>query len=56
LYTGLKVNRFFGLVAVPNEHVLRKPQISPEYGESEHEFAKIMQMFFISKFQVALVF
>ena len=40
----LEVNRFFGYVRIPYQHILRKPEIGPEYGECKHEFTNIVQV------------
>ena len=37
-----KVFCFFGLVTIPYQHVLREPQVSPEYGKCKHEFSQIV--------------
>ena len=43
------------MVAVPDQHVLGKPQITPENGKCKHEFSKIMKMFFIGIFQISII-
>ena len=35
-------DRFFGKIGVPDEHVLRKSDIGPKYGEGEHPFSHVM--------------
>src|SRR5688500_17258882 len=50
-----EINRFFRNVSIPDQHILGEPEIRPEYREGKHEFSKIMNMFFVHEFQVAVV-
>ena len=37
-----KIFCFFRLVTVPDKHILREPQISPEYRKGKHKFTQIV--------------
>src|SRR5690606_7680801 len=55
-YARFEVNSFFGNIRIPDQHVLREPQVSPEDRECKHELTQVMQVFLVGIFQVSLVF
>ena len=50
-----KINSFFRLVAIPDQHVLGEPEIGPEDGKRKHELANIVQVLLVYQFQVTQV-
>src|SRR3989338_1580822 len=42
-----KENGFFGDIAIPNQHVLRKSDVGPKDIQSKKKFSEIMKMIFI---------
>src|SRR5687767_265844 len=54
-HSWFKIFCFLRLVAIPYQHVLTKPEITPENRKCKHELSKIMQMLFRRVFQISFI-